>query len=444
MDDFGAIGLSWRQGGAETLARFTLDRDLRAERLAELRAAMGVRELVHVATCNRVELYFRLGSVGMEALRARAFRGLVGREPAPGEAERMLRAWAGEGAAEHLFLVAAGLDSAEVGETEIVGQLRRALDEAIDLDLVANRGGRLVGLFEAALKVARRVRREAGLEAGHTSLAEIGLAALDEHVGLATDPHVLLVGCSPMTERCALGLRGRGWRVTWANRSLERARAGAREDEAVLALDRLGEARLPAFDGIVAATAATAHVLDAPLVAKLAATHTPLFIDFATPPDIDGAAARAHGASYLDMDAILARASATRARRLADAAGAREAIDAALERLRVELGDVQVAPLVAALQSHYRGVAREQAARFAEGLSSEPGDPAERVIAFAEALAKQLAHLPSTGLRGIARACGRDAVDAFVARADADLAAAFDLAQRLSEDEPEHPTRSQA
>ncbi len=97
MDDLGVIGLSWRQGGPDALARFTLDREDEGARLVALRDALGVEELVYVATCNRVELYFRLpdSRSPMAPLRARAFEVLVGEAPEPGEAERCLRAWAG-------------------------------------------------------------------------------------------------------------------------------------------------------------------------------------------------------------------------------------------------------------------------------------------------------------------------------------------------------------
>lgn len=429
METFGVIGLTWRQGGAEALARFTLDRADEGPRLGALAQTMGVDELVYVATCNRVEVYFRVRELGaMAAMRGRVFRALVGRAPEPGEAERCLRAWAGEGAAEHLFLVAAGLDSAEVGETEIIGQLRRALDLAIDLDLVQSPGGRLPELFEAALKVARRVRREARLDTGRTSLAEIGIDALLTRQAQQPGP-VLLVGVSPMNERCAESLRRQGVPLVLANRTRARAAALAAPGETVLDLDEL-RAAPPAVTAIATATAAPGHVLDRALLAALAdRAAAPLLVDFATPPDADPDSARALGFTYFGMDAILAAAESTREQRLADAAVAREAIDGALDRLQAQLGDAQVAPFVAAVASHYRAVARAGAERLLSGpLADAEADVRTALLAFGDSVAKQLAHLPTTGLRGIARFGGRGAVDAFIARADPALAAAFQAA----------------
>ena len=84
------------------------------------------------------------------------FRALTGAEPLPGEAERTLRGWIGEGAVEHLFLVAAGFDSAQVGEREIQGQLREALATA---RAAGTCGVLLDRLVDEALRVAHQVHR---------------------------------------------------------------------------------------------------------------------------------------------------------------------------------------------------------------------------------------------------------------------------------------------
>ena len=112
-------------------------------------------------------------------MRAHAFALLTGRPAVNGEAERRLRAWHGEGAAEHLFLTAAGLDSACVGETEIVGQVRAAQERALELGLC---GPSLGLVFEEALEIAARVRGETKLGEGRVSLAEIAVQQLRERI----------------------------------------------------------------------------------------------------------------------------------------------------------------------------------------------------------------------------------------------------------------------
>ena len=131
MDAIGLVGLTFRSQGASAVARLTVAREARAETVEKLAAALGVAELVYLATCNRVEILYRERDGRRAADRRRdVFRVLTGQEPQPGEAEHLLRGWQGEGAVEHLFVVAAGLDSAQLGEREIQGQLRDALNTA--------------------------------------------------------------------------------------------------------------------------------------------------------------------------------------------------------------------------------------------------------------------------------------------------------------------------
>ena len=112
MDSIGLVGLTYRDQGADAVARLTVAKDDRRAAVERLKRELGVSELVYLATCNRVEVLYR-EERGRRARdrRREVMRAITGREPAPGEAERALHGWLGEGAVEHLFVVAAGLDS---------------------------------------------------------------------------------------------------------------------------------------------------------------------------------------------------------------------------------------------------------------------------------------------------------------------------------------------
>src|SRR5690606_21806 len=99
METIGLVGVTARDLGASGLARFTWAKDERVARLSELAGALGVDEVVYLATCNRVELFYRRKATGEERdLRRAAWRALTGGEAGDGEAERTLRGWIGEGA----------------------------------------------------------------------------------------------------------------------------------------------------------------------------------------------------------------------------------------------------------------------------------------------------------------------------------------------------------
>src|SRR5579872_4135351 len=131
MHQIGVVGLSYRHAGVDEVARFSVPKAEVVARLPVLRDALGVSEVFYVGTCNRVEVLYSTadGSPAGDA-RREVYRALIGREPQGTEATRLLRAWTGEAAIEHLFLVTCGLDSAQAGEQEIAAQIRGAWEAA--------------------------------------------------------------------------------------------------------------------------------------------------------------------------------------------------------------------------------------------------------------------------------------------------------------------------
>lgn len=456
MDAIGLVGLTFRSQGAAAVARFTVARDAREEAVAKLAAELGVAELVYLATCNRVEILYRERDGKRATDRRRdVFRVLTGQEPQPGEAEHLLRGWHGEGAVEHLFVVAAGLDSAQVGEREIQGQLRDALDIARAANTAMfGRGGNgvstgagagtgsgangLLGrLVEEALRVAHQVHRNSALGEGRLSLAEIAADHLLERVRRVPG-RVALIGVSPMTVKCGEALAREHVPLVVVNRTLERAEelASALGNGFAMSLDDF-RARPPRIEALVAATGAPEAVLDRACLERLAARsqsgEPPLVVDLAVPPDIDPAAARAAGLPRLGMDEINRQADEQRSRRQAETAAARELVDAALDELRHRLAERVLSPVLARINQRYRQTAAEGMERLlakeGAGLDARQREALGR---WAETLAKRLAHLPTLGLRGLASELGVEAVGTFLAAGDAELYAEFnDIAGAL-------------
>lgn len=424
LEHLGMIGVSWRHSGAESLAEFTLPDTEVDERLTAFARRQALPELAYLATCNRVELIFaRAPGKPAGDLRREAFELLTGRAPAPGEAERRLRAWAGEGAAERLFVIAAGLDSAAIGETEIVGQVKDCYARSKALGLF---GGALELLFEEGQRIAALVRGGTQLGTGRISLAEIAVEFLRERIA-ETPGTVALLGVSPMTERAAVSLKAAGLAMQFVNRSAAKAEAlAARFDASAMTLEQF-KAAPPPVEAVLAATGAPDAVLDAPALERIAA-HTPsgrapLVVDMAVPPDVSPDACRKLAVTRIGMDQITARAEKNRAARLVGAAQAREQVDAALAELQERYAERYYGPLFGALQQRYRRTAQEGVRRLLKKELKGLGEAERQALeVWSEVLARRFAHIPSLGLRGLMHAGPEGSIEAFLSGLEPEFA----------------------
>lgn len=455
LEELGIVGISWRQDGSEALARFALPQAGRDDRLRGFAREAGLAELAYLDTCNRVEIIFArtidaaTDNGRQSDIRPMVHEFLVGRPPAPGEAERTLKAWQGEGACEHLFMVAAGLDSAAVGEVEIVGQVRACRDLAAELGLS---GPRLELLFDEALSIAAQVRGATRLGQGRVSLAEVAVAKLRERLE-RTPGAVALVGVSAMTERTARSLANADTPLIFVNRTLAKARAAAQpySAAAMCLTDFLRDP--PAAEAVLSSAGAPEPLLAEPALERIAAKtpsgQVPLFIDMAVPENIDSGACRKLGLPRIGMDEIVHEAQINRESRLLEAAQARELVDEALPRLRDRFAERVYGPLFGALQNRYRHTAREGVRRLLKKDLKGLGDAERQAIeTWAEVLARRFAHIPTLGLRGLLHHGPDGSLDAFLDGLDEkfaeELRQALDRAPRRDErredlrDDPGH------
>lgn len=414
IDQLGMLGISWRESDSAALAEFTLDREQSSAALRHFAERHALTEFAYLATCNRVELLFARSATTPDVdLRGHAFELLAARPAAPGEAQRRLKAWQGEGAAEHLFLVAAGLDSACLGETEIIGQVRQCHAHSLSLGLC---GSTLDLLFNAAEDIAARVRTTTALASGRVSLAEIAVQLLRERHE-QTHGTVALVGVSPMTERAALSLHSAGVPLLIVNRTAAKAAQLADKFNAshIALADFI--AQPPALDAVLCATGAPGLVLDGAALDRLrAASHAaPLIIDMAVPPDVAIDACHKLGLRRIGMDEITARADRNRANRLAEAAQAREYVDSALHDLHERYTERHYGPLLGTLQQRYQRTAREGIVRLLKkDLARLGADERAALERWSDVMARRFAHIPCLGLRGLMQHGPEGSVDAFI------------------------------
>jgi glutamyl-tRNA reductase len=411
MDRIGIVGASYRHASAEQVARFAIPRTELEGRLPQLRAALGGAEVLYLATCNRVEVLYALDEGPAVDLRPKVFRALLNRDPGTGEASATLRAWTGEAAMEHLFLVACGLDSAQAGEQEIYVQLRGAWEAA---RTAQTSGPRLDRIMSEALAMARHAHR---LESHRApSLADLAADRVLARVLPVRPPgYVALLGVSPMTRRCGLTLGERDVPLLVVNRTLEAAEdlataLGAR----AISLESFRESAPRGCAALVCATGAPEPLLDAGSLAKLASGGRPLIVDFGLPPNIDPAAARALSLERIGIDDLVLTAREERTAHLLRLAPVRAAIDERLTRLRAELAARAIGPRLAQLRADFERIAASEVERLLKGDLQDLDEARRaRLAEWAHSLSHRLAHLPLSGLKAAAEHSSAEATEAF-------------------------------
>ncbi len=214
------LGLSHHSAPVEIRERFAFPEAEVSPVLGSLRTRGLVREAVLVSTCNRVELYVATSLPLSEAgIRLREF--LVEARQTHLTDPGYWYSHPGARGADHLFRVASGLDSLVLGETEILGQLKRSYDTALQ----GGHTGRLLNkLFQSAFSTAKRVRSETGIQRGNTSVASVSVDLAEKIFDGLNGREVMVIGAGDTSEKTARALLSRGAHsVIVSNRSFDRA-----------------------------------------------------------------------------------------------------------------------------------------------------------------------------------------------------------------------------
>jgi glutamyl-tRNA reductase len=284
---FLVIGLSHRSSPVTVRERFAFAEAAIPQALEKLRRDAGAAEAVILSTCNRVEIYAVMDSVEREAAAAlRQF--LTDYHQWPEPLNEAAYCHADGRALEHLFQVACGLDSMVLGETEILGQLKKAYDTALRHK---HTGGRLNKIFQKAFNVAKQIRTETNIQRGSVSVGSVAVELAEKIFSSLRDHPVMVIGAGETSEKTARALLSRGAHsILVSNRSHERAVALAAELGGCAIRFEDWAAEFPGIDIVISSTAAPHYILDRAKLAGLmkARKNRPLLlIDIAVPRDID-------------------------------------------------------------------------------------------------------------------------------------------------------------
>ncbi|MGE0771492.1 MAG: glutamyl-tRNA reductase [Cyclobacteriaceae bacterium] len=292
--NFSVIGTSFLKADSITRGRFAIAEQ--AKSIYEEVKQIGFSEFMLLSTCNRTEMY---GCAGHSELRDFLCKRL---SVSSDEFEQYFYSITGTDAVRHFFRVAAGLDSQIIGDYEIMGQVKAALDAARTHGLVGTVTDRISNF---AFQASKRIKSQTTLSSGKYSVS-FATAQLLLHEGKSHPfNHILVVGTGDFGSTVAKNLRSYfpGATILLTNRTLEKAEKVAEGIGAnVLPFEDFRK-HLGEFDVVITTTGAKGYLMRSE---DIRPGKERLFLDLSVPQAIDPVIEKVDGVRLLSIDAISA------------------------------------------------------------------------------------------------------------------------------------------
>lgn len=387
-----ALGLNHNSAPLDLRGRFAFSMEQLAptllgfrQQLQALQPGKGpeLPEAAILSTCNRTELYVagapalvqpavdwlaQVGGVGSNALLDHAY------------------VLEGSAAARHAFRVASGLDSMVLGEPQILGQLKQAVQQAGEAGTL---GTTLHQLFQRSFSVAKEVRSSTEIGAHSISMAAASVRLAAQLFEDLAQIKVLFVGAGEMIELVATHFAAKTpQHMAVANRTLERGEklAGHLGAEAIRLADL--PQRLHEFDAVVSCTASSLPLIGLGAVERALKVrrHKPMFmVDLAVPRDIEPEVAQLDDVYLYTVDDLSSLVQSAGEKRQAAVQQAEAIVEAGVQSFVHWLGQRHTVPLIQALHGQAEDWRAHEIARARKLLAR--GEDVDTVM---EALAKGL------------------------------------------------------
>jgi len=365
-------GLNHKTAPLDLLERLSIPEEQLPKALHQLLGYEHVVEGAVLSTCNRIEVYASATKFHGGAQDLRNFLAEFC-HVAPEDFSDHIYTYHDEAAVRHLFRVASGIDSMIVGESEILGQVRRAYQFASDEGALR----RVLGTaFTRALHVGKKARTETAIGRNPISVssAAVELARRAFAERSLAGKHVVIVGAGKMGRLAANALAAAGVdRVTIVNRTEERAQELA--DHFPAATARPFTELVPALveaDIVICSTTSADAVIDGSIARDALERRGParsLFIvDIAVPRDVDHDVGGLPGIVLRDIDDLRGVVEANVGSRMAEITKVEDIITKELDRFTRWERAGELGPTIAALIERADAIRRAEVERAVRGV----------------------------------------------------------------------------
>ena len=393
------IGVSHKTAPVAVRESLAFREEAIAPALGELKAQAGVREVMILSTCNRVEITLTAeDTCDPRALIDGFLAAQKGVDPV--KLGPQLYRHEGREAIHHLFRVASSLDSMVIGEPQILGQLKTAYGAAKDCGALT---GWLDSVVSRAFSVAKRVRSETGIGQMAVSISYAAVELARKIFGSLNGRTVMIVGAGKMSELAARHLRRSGSaHVFVTNRTHERAVEMAKLFDGTPVEYTRFVSMLPEMDIVITSSGAPHYILGRDDMQRVisARRNKPMFlIDIAVPRNIDPAVNGIDNVFLYDIDDLQEVVASNLRERRKEAERAEALVAEEVERMMARLHVAEVTPDIVEIQAQLESIRASEIEKVRRKYGPFTERQDEAMEALTRAIMNKIAHGPISELR---------------------------------------------
>ena len=367
--------------------------------LADLLGIDGVREILYLFTCNRVELLASIDETPETMKMLRSFLARFGGLTAEEEAS-CLYVYHDDAAIKHLFRVTSSLDSMVMGEAQILGQVKEAYRQALAQNAT---GIALNRLMHRAFRTAKRVRTETAIAANPVSVSFAAVELAKKIFGTLDGKKTLVIGAGEMAELTCTHLVGNGAEdVTVANRSQAQAEMLAEKYRGkAVSLTSL-DAELCEADIVISSTGAPSYVVTGDMVRRCLRKRKNrllFLIDIAVPRDIDPAVDGIENVYLYNIDHLQDIVDENMKNRRREGLKAEQIVGEEVAQYVSWLKELEAVPTIVSLRSKAETIVRTELEKASGWMDQMENGNREKVEALVNGIVNKILHAPVTVMK---------------------------------------------
>ncbi len=393
------VGLSHKTAPIEIREKLAFSESSLEEALRRVKELPGIRESLIISTCNRVEIYANSRDNSQGPSQLRRFISEYHQIPLE-QIQEYLYSYSEQEAINHLFRVACSLDSMVVGEPQILGQVKKAYQDACEFRAT---GGILNKLLPRTFSVAKKVRTETGIANYAVSVSFAAVELTKKIFESLEEKVVMLVGAGEMAELAARHLKSCGIReVLVTSRTYQRAEKMAEEFQGTpLPFDKFYNF-LDKADIVICSAAAPHYLIRPERMAEVMKTrkNQPMFfIDISVPRNIDPKINDIANVYLYDIDDLEKVVEANIKERQKEAIKAEEIVKAEARQFYRSLENLEVVPVIKSLKEKMEGIRKKELEKGLSHLKGLSPEQVKSLEALTSSIVKKILHEPVTQIK---------------------------------------------